>query len=210
MVNYQIFLQTQDSELLDRAMRQMNERITIARSIKASKDLERLNAKQREELMEYCSQRESIALARLSLFYAEIDDIPKAITVSKQALDILLEAQSDPTKVAFSRYFYGRALLRAGKKEEAKVQFDGPPNTCTPTIALCNEASDEHRSYIKEMVEAGADMELRDEQGYSALECAIYREDEVTQRLVEGGLRRKFHNEAKQALLDAFPNPSDQ
>jgi tetratricopeptide (TPR) repeat protein len=201
MVHYQLSLKEkeagqEDSGLLDLAMSQMNERIEIARRIKEDPDLPSLNDKEKIELVEYCSQREAIALARLSLCHTEKNNKAMAVQTAKEALHIQLTTQSDPTKTAFSRYFYGRALLRAGRKKEAVEQFN-PENTCTPTIALCKEASEEHRGYILEMINAGADMELRDEQGYSALECAVYCGDEATERLIEAGLRRKFIEELR-------------
>jgi ankyrin repeat protein len=56
------------------------------------------------------------------------------------------------------------------------------------------------------MIEAGADMELRDEQGYSALECAVYRGDTATQLVVEQGLKKKkFLEQYQKAQTDA-PN----
>jgi tetratricopeptide (TPR) repeat protein len=203
MVNYQVFLNTRESKWLELAMKQLNERLDLARAIKGAPELLLLSEEEREGLIEYCSQREAIALARLSLCYTEIAAIEDAIDAAKDALDIQLQNQNDPTKIAFSRYFYGRALLRAGRKEEAMVEFN-PPDTCTPAIALCKEASDEHRGYIRDLIESGADMELRDEQGYSALECAVYCDDQASQRLIEDGLRRKFVFEAR----NANPNPS--
>jgi hypothetical protein len=134
------------------------------------------------------------------LCYTEKENIEMAVQAAREALEIQQTTQSDPTKIAFSRYFYGRALLRAGRKHEAVLQFN-PPNTCTPTIALCKEASEEHRGYILEMIHAGADMELRDEQGYSALECAVYCGDEATEKLIEAGLLRKFIEQEKQVQM---------
>jgi tetratricopeptide (TPR) repeat protein len=202
MISYQLYLDIRDPDLLDTAMEQMNERVVIARKLKAAPELQSLTPEEREELREYCSQREAIALARLSLCFAEKGELENAIASAREALDIQLHTQNDPTKVAFSRYFYGRALLRARRKEEAKAEFNSNDG-CTPTIALCKEASDEHRSYIRQMIAAGADMELRDEQGYSALECAVYCGDMATQLVIEDGLRKKFTEEAKRAEVDA-------
>jgi tetratricopeptide (TPR) repeat protein len=207
MINYQLFLDIRDPDLLDTAMKQMNERVDIARRLKVAPELQSLTEEEREELREYCSQREAIALARLSLCFTEKGELGKAIASAHEALEIQIHTQSDPTKVAFSRYFYGRALLRAGRREEAKAQFNAPGG-CTPAIALCKEASDEHRSYIRQMIAAGADMELRDEQGYSALECAVYCGDMATQLVIEEGLRKKFSAETARAELAAESDPS--
>ncbi|OCK78961.1 hypothetical protein K432DRAFT_435643 [Lepidopterella palustris CBS 459.81] len=207
MVSYQVFLDSREPELLDLAMSQMTERIDIARRLKEAPELKLLDEKERDELSEYCSQREAIALARLSLCFTEKGEIDKAVIAAREALDIQCNTQTDATKTAFSRYFYGRALLRAGRKEEAKMEFN-PLNTCTPTIALCKEPSEEHRDYIREMIEAGADMELRDEQGYSALECAVYCDDTATQRVVEDGLLKKFREEAAHTQIESTSGKS--
>lgn len=143
---------------------------------------------------------QAIGLGRLSLCFAEKGDIDQSITAALDALNLQL-SQHDLTKSAFSRYFYGRALLLAGRVDEAKAQFN-PRNTCTPIIGLCKEPSDEHRQYIREMIQTGADLELRDEQGYSALECAVYRGDSATQKVVEEGLRLKFIQEAALSAAD--------
>lgn len=66
-----------------------------------------------------------------------------------------------------SRLFYGRALFLDGYREEALEQFNSP-KVCTSTIALCKEPSQEYRRYLLELVEAGADMDLVEEQSYTA------------------------------------------
>lgn len=194
MVNYQLFLLNRNASLLDLAMAQLKERVEIARNLKKVAFEKDDEDPLKNSLLEYASQREAIGLGRLSLCFAQQGDIDRSITAALEALNLQL-SQHDPTKIAFARYFYGHALLLAGRVEEAKSQFN-PYNTCTPTIALCKEPSDEHSDYIQEMIQAGADMELRDEQGYSALECAVYSGHIPTKRVVEEGLRLQFIHEA--------------
>jgi tetratricopeptide (TPR) repeat protein len=198
MVNYQLFLPTKDMALLNLAMSQLTERVERARRLKEAAITQLSDPDSKAQLTEYASQREAIALARLSLCFTEKGDIDQAISVALEALNVTY-TQEDSTKIAFSRFFYGRALLLGGRAEEALAQFN-PPNTCTPAIALCKEPSDEHREYIREMIEAGANLELRDEQGYSALDCAVYSGDTATQKVIEEGLRLKFTREAEEKL----------
>ena len=44
-------------------------------------------------------------------------------------------------------------------------------------------------------IDAGADLELRDEQGYSALESAVYNGDDETTKIIECGLRNQLRVE---------------
>jgi hypothetical protein len=107
---------------------------------------------------------ESIGLSRLSLCYAARGNAKEAITVALEALNITSSSE-DSTVIAMSSLSYGRALLLDGQREAALKQFN-PPKACTPAIALCKEPSEEHPQYLRELVEASADMDLVDEQGH--------------------------------------------
>ena len=198
MVNYQLFLRTRDMALLDVAVNQLNERVESARRLKQVAIEQLSDADSRAGLIDYASQREAIALARLSLCFTEKGDIDRAIGVAREALKVT-RTQADSAKNAFSRFFYGRPLLLAGQAQEALAEFN-PHNKCTPAIALCKEPSDEHREYIREMIEAGADLELRDEQGYSALDCAVYSGDTATQKVIGDALRLRYLREASEKV----------
>lgn len=198
MINYQLFLLTGDKSLLDAAERQLTERVERSRRLKeAAATLSDPGAK--AQMIQYASAREAIGLARLSLCHSAKGETKEAISTSLESLEVTF-SQTDTTKIAFSRYFYGRALLLNGQKEEALAQFN-PVNACTPIIALCKEPSDEHREYIKEMIEAGADLDLTDEQGYSALDCAVYCDDKATQTVLVEGLLRKHSQQEVDWLL---------
>ncbi len=122
------------------------------------------------------------------------------MTAAHDALDVALTLGS-PTKIAFERFYYGRALLLNGQVEEALAQFN-PPDLCTPLIALCKEPSEENRALICEILAAGADAERRDESGYSALDWAFYTRDTATQDILDEHLRLKLGGQDVEALRD--------
>jgi tetratricopeptide (TPR) repeat protein len=176
MVNYQLYLEgdPKDDGLLESAISQLNERIERARDIK-------------DVVLE------AIGHSRLSLCYLAKGDVHRAVQVARENFRLTC-LQKDATKVGFAGAFLGRALLLAGHKEEALTYFT-PTSGCSPIIALCNEISGEHRKYILEMIDAGADLKFRDDQGYSALECAVYNGDDETAKIIEQGLRKQIQRE---------------
>ena len=99
-----------------------------------------------------------------------------------------------------SRLFYQRALFLDGYREEAQEQFNSP-KACTPTIALCKEPSQEHRRHPQELVEAGADMDLVDERGYTALDHAVFNGDTAAEELVLKGLRHQLDGDVEAKVL---------
>ncbi|KAK3400783.1 hypothetical protein B0T20DRAFT_347739 [Sordaria brevicollis] len=65
-------------------------------------------------------------LARLEYMYRPVeaeDNQKKAIQAAHDAV-LLCQGQQDSSVVAFAHFFYGRALLAIGKKEEALTHFD--------------------------------------------------------------------------------------
>ncbi|KAE8165156.1 hypothetical protein BDV40DRAFT_309614 [Aspergillus tamarii] len=184
MVNYQL-----SRDLLPLAIDQLKERIRLARSIKAS-----VGSGEQGQAIVW----ETVGLSRLSLCYTACGFANEAIATALESLKVALGTK-DPTVVAMSRLFYGRALYLNGQREEALQQFN-PSGTCTPAMALCKEPSNEHLGYLKELVEAGADMDLIDEQGYSALDYAVFCGDKETEEVVLDGLRRQFREKAHDQL----------
>ncbi|KAF2121328.1 hypothetical protein BDV96DRAFT_594538 [Lophiotrema nucula] len=191
MVNYQLYEKGKNIQNLNLAIIQLKERVALARKIQDDAILHETDATVKARVIEYARQREAIAHGRLSLCFIAKQDMERAVQSAYENHKIML-SQNDCTKIAFSKAFYGRALLLSGRREEALQLFNPPDGTCTPIIALCKEPSDEHRGYIQGMIDAGADLELRDEQGYSALDCAIYSGDTKTQEIIEEGLRQKW------------------
>ena len=174
MVNYQLYLENKDEALLTSAISQLNERIERAQQI--------------GDIV-----LEAIGYSRLSLCYIAQKEFEKAVQIAQKNYDLTCK-QHDVTKIGFAKAFLGRALLSAGRKEEALAFFNDPKG-CSPIIALCNEISGEHRQYIVEMINAGADVKLRDPRGYSALECCVYNGDEETAKIIEKGLRDQIVRE---------------
>jgi tetratricopeptide (TPR) repeat protein len=174
MVNYQLYLLNQDASLLETAISQLTERIERAQQI--------------GDMV-----LESIGYSRLSLCYMAKGDAEKAVEMGQKNFDLMC-MQNDATKVGFAKAFFGRALLFAGQKDKAVALFNSSRGS-PPIVALCKEISSEHRQYIVEIIDAGADLKLRDEQGYSALECAVYNGDNETAKIIEQGLRAQILSE---------------
>lgn len=199
MVNYQLSQQNHDDALLELAIKQLVERVQSARYIKEAIDTQATDPNTKANRMKAATTWESIGLSRLSLCYAARGNAKEAITAALESLNTTSSSE-DSTVIAMSRFFYGRALLLDGQEEEALKQFN-PPRACTPAIALCKEPSEEHRQYLRELVEAGADMDLVDEQGYTALDYAVFGGDTATEKLVLEGLRRRLDGDVEGKLV---------
>ncbi|KAE8384459.1 hypothetical protein BDV23DRAFT_189202 [Aspergillus alliaceus] len=185
MVNYQL-----SRDLLPLAIDQLKERIQLARSIKAFVG----SGKKYQAII-----WETVGLSRLSLCYTACGLTKDAIATASESVKAALSIK-DPTVVAMSRFFYGRALHLNGQFEEALRQFN-PIGTCTPAMALCKEPSNENLGYLQELVEVGVDMDLIDEQGYSALDYAVFCGDKQTEEVVLDGLRQQLGEQADDKLL---------
>jgi tetratricopeptide (TPR) repeat protein len=179
--NYQLYMESKDKDpgLLSLAIDQLNERVERAKFIG---DI----------------ALEAIGYSCLSLCYIEDEHFDDAVRVAQKNYDLMCK-QRDATKVGFAKVFFGRALLRVGHKERALALFN-EPSGCPPIIALTKEISSEYRGYIQEMIDVGADLKLRDEQGYSALECAVYNGDALTTAIIEQGLKAQIEREGEEQL----------
>jgi tetratricopeptide (TPR) repeat protein len=189
MVNYQLFLLNKDQQYLSLAKDQLEERVNRCRRVRSA-TTSVLNAQERHAAVQTAIAHEAIAFARLSLCYTAQEDTKKAIEAASECQKLSLQS-GDPSKLAFSRLFLGRALLLNGQKDDALSQFN-PSDGNTPVAVLSKEPSEEHRGYIREMINAGADLTLRDVYGYSALDYAVYGGDETTQHVILEGLRRSL------------------
>ncbi|KAK7415580.1 hypothetical protein QQZ08_012296 [Neonectria magnoliae] len=190
MVNYQLSQQTpRDDFLLAEAIKNQEERVQRAR--KLQRDVHgnsHLSTKSHSERQ--AMAWESIGLDRLSLCYTASGDTKRAINCCLESQKIN-SASTNTTSEAFSRFFYGRALYRDGQRDAAMLHFNHA-KPCSPAIALCKEPSMEHREYLQELVDVGVDMSLADENGYTALEYAVFNNDEETEALVLKGLRKEL------------------
>lgn len=185
MINYQLGQATNNERLLDAAIMQQRERVERARRL--MKTDEGMEAPDRGRLNAW----ETIGLSRLSLCHTARGNIHEAVETARESLQCSY-ASGDPTVVAMTRLIYGRALLLDGRRDEALHEFN-PMGTCTPAMALCKEPSDEHRGYLRELVtDLDVKLDVVDEQGYSALDYAVFSDDKETQQIVIQGLQRRF------------------
>ncbi|KAK1776176.1 hypothetical protein QBC45DRAFT_395466 [Copromyces sp. CBS 386.78] len=188
MVNYQLSQQRQDESLLELATNQLLERVERSRHLKDTIDSQDLDATTREHWLKDAITWETIGLSRLSLCYAAQGNTKKAVQSAFEALT-LARTFEDLIVVAMGRFFYGRALLLDGQRDAALQQFNSHDGS-TPALALCREPSDEHRQYLRELIDAGADMSVTDGDGYNALDYATFAKDAEAQEIVLEGLRR--------------------
>jgi tetratricopeptide (TPR) repeat protein len=204
MVNYQLSLMKgHDEALLKLAIAQLTERVQIARRIKEHDDTSSCaDPSTRTRRWKQVAAWETIGLARLSLCCTANGNIREAIATALEGLNLANSySLGDSTVLALSRFFYGRALMRDGQLRQALEQFN-QHEACSPAIALCKEPSEENRQYLQELAEAGADMDLIDEQGYTALDYAVFAGDAVAEEIVLEGLRRGLYRAAENKLIE--------
>jgi tetratricopeptide (TPR) repeat protein len=187
MANYQLSQERQDKQLLQTAIAQILERVERARALQRRLEREDPTSISIRKARTW----ESIGLDRLTLCYAADGNTAEAVRYGHMSTQMTKDSP-DPTIRAMSRFFCAYALLRHGERDKAMELFSysSPDNPCTCAIALCKEPSDEYCGYLKVMVEEGVDLGGYDEQGYSALDYAVFAGDEQMQEVVIAGLRR--------------------
>lgn len=185
MANYQLSQERQDTGLLQKATAQVMERVERARALQAR--LQRDDPKSKS--VRKARTWESIGLDRLTLCYAAAGNTAEAVKYGHMSTQMTKDSP-DPTVRAMSRFFCGYALLRHGDRARAMELFDftSPHDQCTCAIALCKEPSDEYCQYLRVIVNEGVDLERYDEQGYSALDYAVFGGNERMQEVILGGL----------------------
>ncbi|ROT36105.1 hypothetical protein SODALDRAFT_300418 [Sodiomyces alkalinus F11] len=197
MVHYQLAQRDGDGDggLLDLAIRELEERVATARRLRRQHEKNENDVPTTTQgpssdpaLLSLLKTWETIGLARLSTCHYARGAVDQAALSALESLRMTHDS-SDATVKAMSRFFYGRALLRLNRRKEALSLFN-LPGTCSPAIALAKEPSDEHRSYLRELVAAGADMDIVDEQGYTALDHAVFNADVEAEALVLQGLAK--------------------
>ncbi|KAF2097745.1 hypothetical protein NA57DRAFT_40367 [Rhizodiscina lignyota] len=201
MVNYQLSQQNHDGQLLELAIQQQFERIREARRIQETMEVRTTDQRKKAQWTKQVSSWESIGLDRLSLCYTAQGNTKEAVKICLQSQKITCRSE-DPTVIAFSRFFFGRALLHDGQCEEALKQFNSS-DRCTPAIALCKEPSEEHRRYLKELVDAGANLDLTDENSYTALDYAVFNGDSAAEQIVLEGLHQKLEGDVGRKIVES-------
>lgn len=204
MVHYQLAQQADgDGTLLDRAIRELEERVETSRRLRARHETYEMarGGVSDPALLNLLRTWETIGLARLSTCHYSRGAMEEAAQAALESLQVTRDS-SDATVKAMSRFFYGRVLLRLGRREEALSLFN-LPGTCSPAIALAKEPSDEHRAYLRELVDAGADMDIVDEQGYTALDHAVFNGDVESEALILQGLVKDSRVKVEQRRTEA-------
>jgi hypothetical protein len=190
MTMYQLYMQQQDKS--DKTKLRKSIQLLLEDRVNKSRSLqERLGPK--DKLVGKLKMWESIGVSRLSLPYAANGELEEAIKWGKLGMD-MTKGGPDPTVECISRFFYGNALLNSGDREGAKAEFNftPPKGECTPAIALCKELSAEHRQYLTPLIEVGVDLAGYDRQGYSALDYAVYGNDQEATKILRRGLNRQL------------------
>ncbi|KAI1874629.1 hypothetical protein JX265_004837 [Neoarthrinium moseri] len=173
------------------AVAQLEKRVQRARSLQerlAKVDPESVLY---EELQPRAVQWESIGYDRLTLCHAALGNTAAAVSFGSKS-QAIAKTSRDPTVRALSRFFSGYALLRDGQKDKAMDLFNSSEEKCTCAIALCKEPSEEYRQYLQIIVDEGVDLNRYDEQGYSALDYAMYNEHTGMQDVITNGLRKEM------------------
>jgi tetratricopeptide (TPR) repeat protein len=191
MTNYQLAVISgqPDGALLQKAIEQLWTRVNSAKDLR-----ERLVGRRQYETVRTW---EALGLHRLTLCYAADGNLNEALSCGEMSQETT-EDSSDPTVRALSRFFYGYALWRDGQRDEAVAQweFAKAGDSCTSAMALCKEPSEEQREYLEILVKERVRMDGYDEQNHSALDYAVYCEDEVTEQVVLQGLANT-HSESE-------------
>lgn len=180
VINYQLYHKDNIPTLLDMAIIQLEERVSLAR-----------------ELCEDATERKSnitrliIGLGRLANCRLLQGQTAAAVELTKEALKLSQEL-SDSTLIALSHLFHGRALAKDRQPQQAMAHFN-PPEGCPPAVALCREPSEEHYGYLCELCDFGADFDRVDEHGYSALDYTEFNSNKSMGQVVAKALRQSLH-----------------
>lgn len=186
MAKYQLYIQQEDRS--DKTKLQESIQLLLEDRVNKSRALQK-RLRKGDKLMGKLKLWESIGAGRLSLPYAANGEFENAIKWGKLAMEMTRDGP-DPTSAAFSRFFYGYALLNSGDTVGAEREFSfyQEKGQCTPAIALCKEPSAEHRGYLASLIKTGVDLTGYDQQGYSALDYAVYAGDEEATKILRRGL----------------------
>ncbi|KAL8890184.1 MAG: hypothetical protein Q9192_005902, partial [Flavoplaca navasiana] len=186
-VNFLLSQRSHDENLLKIATEQQTQRVESARRITASVNVQGTDRRTRAKVAKDSTRQESIGLTRLSLCYTALGKLAEARETALESLELAYKLD-DSTRIVISHCFYGRALLKSDQKEEALKQFSAS-TLYSPAHILCQEPSEEHRGYLRELIAAGADIDREDKRGYTPWDYTIFNGDEKTQNIIRDALR---------------------
>ncbi|WDK15275.1 hypothetical protein CGRA01v4_06556 [Colletotrichum graminicola] len=200
MLNFRLSQRDNDQSLLDLAITQLQERVDLAEDLRRN-TLAQAESANSAHWLQVLETWKTIGLCRLSLCHCARGNVDKAIAVSAEALEMTALSR-DVTVKAMTRFFHGRALVKGGRREEA-LRLYNIPGTCSPAIAFAKEPSEENRGYLQELADIGADFDIVDEQGYTALDHAVFSGDVTTESIILEGLRKVSEDKARERQTEA-------
>ncbi|KAK1964350.1 hypothetical protein LY78DRAFT_682549 [Colletotrichum sublineola] len=200
MLNFRLSQRDNDQNLLDLAITQLQERVDLAEDLRRN-TIAQAETSNSTPSLQVLETWKTIGLCRLSLCHCARGSVDKAIAVSAEALEMTAPSK-DVTVKAMTRFFHGRALVKGGRREEA-LRLYNIPGTCSPAIAFAKEPSEENRGYLQELADIGADFDIVDEQGYTALDHAIFSGDATTESIILEGLRKVSDDKARERQTEA-------
>ena len=198
MAAYLISQQKQpyDAALLDTASAQIWERIERAQNLQRRLRTEDLKS----NYVAMARAWETIGLDRLTLCYIAAGKTAEAVEIAEKSQQ--RQTHIDPTVTALSKFFYGKALWSNGRRDEALRQWNAPPGTCSSPMAFCKEPAAEHTEYVRLMASAGVNLDMYDEQGFTALDYAVLSDNSDAKDMIpiivnalRLGLRRDINHE---------------
>lgn len=147
-----------------------------------------------KEGKDYTQLRDTATMTSFAL--AQMTNATRSWEKSKNLRSVNDEEHS--TVIGYYRYFQGLALLQAGQHADALKQFNS--SGWPPVHAFCKDPTDEHRHYLRALIEAGADLDGVDDAGYKPLDYAVYRGDIKTEALILEGLRQQLHGDIERKI----------
>lgn len=179
-----------EPELLSIAFDQIRERIIRARELQQRLLMEDPNSK----YVSMSKAWETIGMDRLTLCHIAAGDTVEALQLAEETQR--MQTTDDPTVRAFSRFYYGNALWSSDRRNEALQQWNSPNGTCASPMAFCKEPAAEYVEYVNLMAQAGVNFDTYDEQGFSALDYAVFSDTEAAKQMIEiivDALRKDMH-----------------
>ncbi|KAH8194197.1 hypothetical protein TruAng_011641 [Truncatella angustata] len=188
--NHRLSQDHNDGYLLKEAVSQLKERVQRAQKLQKDLQMEQTSS----TLMELITTArcwESIGHNRLALVYAANGNPGEAVKYGELSQHVT-QGLDDPTMRALSRFFYAYALLHNNEVEQARelFSFTSARDMCTCAIALCKEPSAEFCQYLRVITDLDVSLDNYDEQGYSALDYAVYNGSREMKDIILGSLAR--------------------
>lgn len=203
VANYHLSQRDNDLKLLDQSVQQLQERVRLAQELRDGTSADPTKASK----YNYYTILKAVGLSRLSVCYSTRGEDDRAVAKALEGVQLETEERpfEDASVEAISRFFYGRALYRAGRRREALAQFN-LPKKCSPAVAFCKEPSTENCGYLQELLDAGAEMDTPDEHGYHSLDYAVFNGSKTAQviilKLLERRLTQNFAADEVSKQLD--------